>query len=214
MNNTIIDSIKNNYSLEEMDCGEFKKMKISPMHFNLESYKANSLFNVSYLSGKALFGFMKMTTIIITSNVIDIPLFSYDRMKIGKKDICIFEIYDTSINKKDYPELVKIKSKMLNYPIYKTETPTSDKINVKYSFAVVTKEKNKFDPIIDELYLEIIKIINNSVPCDKGKKREFNESFVSELISKGGPSTNLFKKKIGEEKTKELYYKYLFFIEE
>ena len=41
-------------------------------------------------------------------------------------------------------------------------------------------------------------------------KRQKTENYVSGLIKNGGPSTDVFKKKFGAEKTAELFEKVLF----
>ncbi len=67
MKNAIIEELPKQFKLMEIDVGDFKKMKVGPMTFFLECYDVDSLFNISYLKEKALFGLMKMTTIVITS---------------------------------------------------------------------------------------------------------------------------------------------------
>ncbi len=80
----IIELLKKNFELKEIDVKEFFSLKIGPMKFSLESYKGD-LINVSYMKGKALFGLMKMTTIVVTSLKKDLPIISCDRIKVGKK---------------------------------------------------------------------------------------------------------------------------------
>ena len=50
----------------------------------------------------------------------------------------------------------------------------------------------------------------NAAPCEAGPKREKASVCVEGLLTHGGPSTNVFKKSIGEEKTAELFRKTLF----
>ena len=46
--------------------------------------------------------------------------------------------------------------------------------------------------------------------CDAAPKREKASVYVEGLLKHGGPSTDVFKKGIGEEKTAELFRKVLF----
>ncbi len=213
MNDKIIELIKENYELKEIDVGEFKKMKVGPITFNLSCYDADSLFKVSYMKGKALFGLMKMTTVVITSTKKDIPIFSYDRIKTGKKDICILELYDTRQKKEDYPEFEKIKLEFLNYKKYNLKPAWSDDIKLKESFSVCSKGSNTFDILIKDLFKEFFKIIEKSNIIDSDCKNKLNAFYVDNLLLKGGISTDMFFKKIGKEKTEQLYRKYLFSIE-
>lgn len=213
MNDKIIELLKENYKLKEIDVGEFKKMKVGPMTFNLSCYDADSLFKVSYMKGKALFGLMKMTTVVITSAKKDIPIFSYDRIKAGKKDICIFELYDTRQKKEDYPEFEKIKLEFLNYKKYDIKPAWSDDIKLKESFSVFSKGANTFDILIKDLFKEFFKIIEESNIIDSDCKNKMNAFYVDNLLIKGGISTDMFIKKFGKEKTEQLYKKYIFSIE-
>lgn len=213
MTNAIMELLNKQFELEEIDVKDFNKMKVGPMTFHLETYKANSLFNVSYLSGKALFGLMKMATIVITSNNKDIPIISYDRIKAGRKDVCIIEIYDTCMNKKEYPLLDKIKTEFIKYPKYEVKPAFSDDIKMSGSFSVYSKGSNNFDPLLKEFFGEIARIINDEEEVDENEKRQLNKKYVDGLLKNGGTSTDMFVKKIGKEKTAELYNKYLFCIE-
>lgn len=213
MNDKIIELLKENYKLKEIDVGEFKKMKVGPITFNLSCYDADSLFKVSYMKGKAFFGLMKMTTVVITSTKKDIPIFSYDRIEAGKKDICILELYDTRQKKEDYPEFEKIKLEFLNYKKYNIKPSWSDDIKLKESFSVCSKGVNTFDILIEDLFKEFFKIIEESNNIDSDCKNKMNASYVDNLLIKGGTSTELFVKKIGKEKTEQLYRKYIFSID-
>lgn len=60
-------------------------------------------------------------------------------------------------------------------------------------------------------YLEaFLATSQNAAPCEAEPKREKASVYVEGLLTHGGPSTNVFKKSIGEEKTAELFRKTLF----
>ena len=48
---------------------------------------------------------------------------------------------------------------------------------------------------------------------DTEKKKERSANYVNGLLREGGPSTDVFKKALGEEKTAKLFKKVLFGIE-
>ncbi len=211
--NNIVELLKGEFDLTSIDTHEFSNMKVGPMHFSLDCYDANSLFNVSYLTGKAYFGLMKMTTIVITSTNKDIPIFSYDRIEAGKKDVCIFEIYDTCKERPSYPRLGEIRNEFIKYPRYEIKPAFSDDIKLKESFSVCSKGSNNFDPLLSEFFLEISKIIKSANDIDSIEKKELNKEYVDDLFKNGGIATNMFVKKIGIEETKELFNRYVFFTE-
>ena len=49
-----------------------------------------------------------------------------------------------------------------------------------------------------------------AAPCQADAKREKASVYVEGLLSNGGPSTDVFKKSIGEEKTAQLFREVLF----
>ena len=60
-------------------------------------------------------------------------------------------------------------------------------------------------------YLEaFLATSQNAAPCEAEPKRGKASVYVEGLLTHGGPSTNVFKKSIGEEKTAELFRKTLF----
>lgn len=211
--NNIIELLKDEFDITSVDAHEFSNMKVGPMRFSLECYDANSLFKVSYLKGKVLFGLMKMTTIVITSTNKDIPIFSYDRIQAGKKDVCIFEIYDTCKERPSYPRLDEIRNEFIKYPRYEIKPAFSDDIKLKESFSAYSKGSNNFNPLLNEFFLEISKIIKSSSDIDSIEKKELNKKYVDDLFKNGGTATDMFVKKIGIEKAKELFNRYVFFTE-
>ncbi len=213
MENAIIDKLGIQFKLNEIDVGDFKKMKVGPMTFILKCYDADGLFNISYLKGKALFGLMKMTTIVLTSNTKDIPIISYDRIEAGRKDVCIMEIYDTCRKKPSYEKLLKLKKEFIAYPHYEIRPAFSDEIKLEPSFSVYSKHKNNFDSLLKDYFTEISTIINEAEDIPEEEKREANKKYVDGLLMNGGTSTDMFVKKIGKEKTERLFRKFIFSVE-
>ena len=60
-------------------------------------------------------------------------------------------------------------------------------------------------------YLETAQI---AAACEAAAKREKASVYVEGLLTHGGPSTDVFKKGIGQEKTARLFRKILFATEE
>lgn len=206
----VIELFNNAYQLKEIDVKDFKKMKVGPIRFDIAAYEIPNIGRLSYMKGKAMLGLMKMDTIIITSYKKDVPLFSYDRIKVGKKDTFLIESYDTCKNKCDYPTLDAIKEKFSSYSKYEPKPAWYDTIRRKESVAVTTKGKNNFDFLLEEYINAVIDIINNADDISIDEKKILNEVYVNGLQKNGGASTDMFLKKIGEEKTSELFRKYLF----
>ena len=87
-----------------------------------------------------------------------------------------------------------------------------DSIKLPQSFT--KKAKKKLTGAFDEeacrflqAYLEAAK---TAPDCDAAAKTEKYDFYVEGLLRNGGPCTDVFKKSIGEEKTAEVFRKYLF----
>ena len=52
--------------------------------------------------------------------------------------------------------------------------------------------------------------LENALGVIESLKKEKTVFYVEGLLSSGGPCTNVFKKNLGEEKTAEVFRKYLF----
>ena len=157
---------------------------------------------------------MKMDTLIISPNNKDIPLFSYDRVYVMGNDTLILELYNTMINEISLSELEVIKNKYKYLNDHDLGSHWYDSIKCKESISKKVKKKESI--ILDSLTLEYFEkyLLLNSIEIDNcSDKINKNSIYVNGLLTNGGPSTTFFIKNIGEEKTKELFYKVLFGIE-
>ena len=74
------------HHLHGADLGQYRKMKISGMTFQVYAFYAEGLGHVSAITASGFLGAMKMDTLIITPTEKDMPLFSYDRVHaMGKR---------------------------------------------------------------------------------------------------------------------------------
>ena len=77
MTDRLLDIIKGSFPLTEIDCGEFAKMKVSGMNFEITAYKAEGLGHISVMRASGFMGLMKMDTLIINPRDIDLPIISH-----------------------------------------------------------------------------------------------------------------------------------------
>jgi hypothetical protein len=212
--NELIQLFKDNFVLNPVDVKEYQKMKVGPMKFLIEAYDIKGLGRLSYMKGGAMFNLMKMDTIILTPFEKDIPLISYDRIKVRKKDTILIELFDTCQESMDYPSLGTIKEKYSSYSIYETKPAWYDSMRIKESISYTTKKKYAFDELLKEYYTEFFRIILSSQNIDKDIKKPLDAKYVDGLLEHGGASTDMFLKKIGKEKTSQFFHRYLFGIED
>ena len=210
MTDKLLNLIKEKYPLTEIDCGDFAQMKVNGMKFSISAYKAEGLGHVSVMRAKGFFGLMKMDTLIINPTEIDLPLYSYDRIFAMGNDTLIVELYDTLSGEYSEAELEAAKAK---YSALSERDPGEHWYDsIKLPSSISKKGKKAHTERLDALTVDhfIAYVNSNDKSGDKAVKAEKAQVYVNGLIEKGGPSTDVFKKAIGEAKTRELFENILF----
>ena len=210
MTNKILDLIKAKYPLSPIDAGDMSTLKASGMKFSVEAYKAEGLGHVSVMRAKGFFGLMKMDTLIINPTEIDLPLYSYDRILAMGNDTLIVELYDTLVG--DYSEdgMISVKKKFASLPERDPGEHWYDSIKLPSS---ISKKGKKITAELDKMTLEHFEayLASSSATVEDGEsKKDMAAVYVNGLLEKGGPSTDVFKKELGVEKTTKLFREILF----
>lgn len=211
MVNKIINIINEKYPLTALDVKEFAKVKAKGMTFTIKAYNAQGLGHISIMSAKGFFGLMKMDTIIINPKDIDLPLYSYDRIYAMNNDILITELYNTLSEKLDLSILDNTISKYSNLQDRDPGKHWYDDIKLKQSISKKSKKKDStsFDNLTIEYLTNYLSLPANKTN-DLDKKVLLTKNYVNGLLENGGPSTDVFLKKLGKEKTELLFNNILF----
>ena len=210
MTSKLLDLVKKKYVLAKIDCGEFAEMKVNGMKFQISAYKAEGLGHLSIMTATGFFGLMKMDTLIINPTELDLPLYSYDRIFAMGNDTLIVELYDTLLGDFSEKTLNEVKAEYTSLAERDPGEHWYDSIKLKSS---ISKKGKKADSLsLDEMTLKHFEAYlgssaNKSSPAEKQIKAKV---YVDGLLEKGGPSTDVFKKSIGKEKTRELFENILF----
>lgn len=208
----LLDVLQANFPLEKKSVGEFAKIKVSGMNFTIEQYYAKGFGNVSMMRAKGFFGLMNMDTLILNPTECDAPLFSYDRVLAMGNDTLMLELFNTALQENDLASLSQVKKHYENLPEHDMGTHWYS--HIKYSESAAKKGKKKLSGAFDEMALEYFKayieIAKQSPSCNCVAKKEKASEYVEGLLSNGGPSTDVFKKHYGEEKTAYLFRQILF----
>ena len=207
MINDLLSLIAERYPLT--DAEDINGLKASGMKFNIRSYKAEGLGHVSVMTAKGMFGLMKMDTLIVNPYEVDLPLYSYDRILAMGNDVLIVELYDTIAD----PDSFGMRDVKESYTDLTERDPGEHWYDsIKLPVSISKKGKKLNTPRMNELTIEHFKAyLAEAKPTDMiSLKQEKASAYVEGLISQGGPSTDAFKKAIGEERTAELFRNILF----
>ena len=208
----LLNEISKRYPLSELTIGDMEKVKANGMTFSIRAYKAEGLGHVSAMSAKGFFGLMKMDTLIINPTVKNLPLYSYDRIHAMGNDTLIVELYDTLSGECPLNELQTVKEKYADLPEHALGSHWYD--SIKLAESISKKGKKAESPRFDTMTAEHLAAYLTSAPqgdvSDMDAKQQKASYYVEGLLKNGGPSTDVFKKALGEEKTANLFHKVLF----
>ena len=216
--NDAVDStvakLKENFTLTPVDVGDYKELKIyGIMKFDVEQYDIEGIGNLSIMRMNAL-GLMQMSTLVITPMDKNLPLISTDYMYILGNRKSYVEVYDLpakkdeaynsllgeitdALQKYSHLEDVAIEetwyTELLAAGAYKSGTATTD-----------AEHKNMLLDTID-IYIAHAKELPALSEEEKAHKLEITLEYTNGLVEKGGVSTDVFKKELGEEETKNFF---------
>lgn len=212
MINHMLNILDAAFPLQELSCGEYARQKVSGMQFSIRRFYAKGLGNVSSMVASGFFGLMKMDTLIITPTEKDLPLFSYDRVHAMGNDTLIFELYDTLLSDTDLSAVQAVKESAAALPEHDLGAHWYD--SIKLAVSLSKKGKKVHTPAFDDCardYLQaFLTAAQTAAACEAAPKREKAAVYVEGLLKNGGPSTDVFKKGIGDEKTAQLFRNILF----
>ncbi len=210
----LLEIAKKYYSLKELDTGGFTGFKVNGMKFDVHTYEAEGLGRISTMYAAGMFGAVKMTTFIVNPFDVDAPLLSIDRMNMMGNDLLYLEPFDTTLehgfNEED---LTKVMEKNRAIPANEVKENWYDHMRMKATDFKKGKKKDAadMDAYIKE-YLDVFmkELTHTKKVSDPEEKKRRAAVYSDGLVANGGPSTDVFKKSFGDEKTKEFFDKVLF----
>lgn len=211
MTNKLLDLVKSKYPTSRLDVGDMAKLKANGMTFAVSAYYAEGLGHISVMTAKGFFGLMKMDTLIINPTEKDLPLYSYDRIFAMGNDTLIVELYDTILGEYNDAALNAAKQRFASLPERDPGEHWYDSIKLDSSISKKGKKADiaGFDKLTVE-HFEAFLESDAATVTDSAAKKAKAAVYVNGLLEKGGPSTDVFKKSLGIEKTTKLFGEVLF----
>ena len=214
INDIFFKKINSEFELTKLDIGQDSLMKKKGMKFQIEVYEVKNIGQLFLMKMNAMFGLMKMETVVFSVNNRDVPLFNMDYIKAFGKETFIMELYNFMLNpyKEEYlEEFSKAKEKDNDIENYTTEPKWYDKYHFEETYMKTGKKLNNRFRITANNYIDIlVKQIKDLDPCDNKLKQEKIKEFADTLYEKGGPAVNSFKDLFGLEKTKKVVCEYMY----
>lgn len=210
---TILKELNKNFTVTALNPGEYKEMKIYGfMKFHVEQYDIEELGNLSIM--RINMGVMQMATIVITPQDKNLPLLSADYMYILSNRKSYLEFYDIVSQKDDqYMQLLDALSTVQTHYEHLENIETSeawyaDLLTVTaYKGGTSEADSDLINMLADSLhiYLEYGKKFPLLSEEERKEKLTLTTAYTDGLIEKGGISTDVFKKQLGNEETKKFF---------
>ena len=205
----MIDLFAQRGTLAEKDVSPWQTFSGKGMKFKLQSYDWNGCACVSHLAMRAFFGLMRMETIICTPYSKDLPLFSYDGMKLPGKQIVFLEQYDTQLAPADLSTMDAVKAAYSDLEDKPMKPAWYD--HLKLSPTVYkTGRGPRFQSLAEEMTTAYIDLFPTARDVDPAAKNARNSVYVEGLISNGGPAINTVRNILGNEAAETLFRRLLF----
>lgn len=222
MNATVdagLKTLSENAGITALDAGEYKEIKMyGLMKFNVSQYEIKELGNLSVM--KVNMGFMQMVSFVITPFEKNMPLMSMDFMYMFGKRKAYAEFYDLVQDTAD-PEYTNILDSLHGF---ENRYADMEDIETKPAWydelltVVLHKaDKRDNDARVREMFCDAIKTYMTSAnelealdASEKAHKLELTQEYSDNLITKGGVSTDVFKKALGKATTKDFFDKVFF----
>lgn len=214
-----MDMLTKHAEITPVDAGEFKEIKMyGLMKFNVDQYDVSEFGNLSVMTVNM--GFMQMVSYVLTPYEKNMPLLSMDFMYILGNRKSYVEFYDL-VPDKNTAEYTTVMESIQEYADRFSDLEDVEATPAWYEelMTVVLHKggKRADDARIKELFTDAVDTYMSEASgagklteAEKEEKLELTQEFSDDLITKGGVSTDVFKKALGEETTKEFFDKVFF----
>lgn len=211
--NAVLETLSQTYTVTPVDVGEYEEMKVAGiMNFHVEQYDIESIGNLSVM--RVNMGVMQMATVVITPTDKNLPLLSADYIYILSNRKSYLEFYDV-VKEKDnqynnlltalsgvqagYTHLENIETTPAWYAHLLTVT--------SYKGGSFDSDKDLQGMLIESLgtYLSHAVEFPLLTAEEKAEKLAITVEYTDGLIEKGGISTDVFKKELGDAETKKFF---------
>lgn len=215
---SVMAELNQHFTVTPVDAGEYEEIKIyGIMKFHAEQYDIEELGNLSIM--RVNMGFMQMATVVITPRDKNMPLLSADYMYILGNRKSYLEFYDV-VKEKDaqYNQLLGALSKVQdNYNHLEDIVPSEAWYEHLLTVTAYKGGKANADADMEKMLTDSIRVYGEhavALPLlsaeEKAEKIAITMEYTDGLIEKGGISTDVFKKELGEETTKDFFDKVFF----
>lgn len=217
---TALSLLRERYRLTPMDPGRFGTIKVhGVMKFLVEQYTVEGIGNLSVMRMKMGLPLMTMATVVVTPFEKNLPLMSADLIYMMGNRKAYIEFYDLVAEKdgsylSHISRLAAISERYASLPPCPPAPAWYDPLLTATAYR---GGKAADDPQLIALLGECVRGFTEMCAAApplggaaQAEKRRITAGYVDGLVKRGGTSTNVFKKALGEETTREFFGRVFF----
>lgn len=207
--------LSGSFKLEKEDLGGDARLKKNGIVLDTESYRVCGVGHFCILRMNALFGLMKMETVVLAATEKDLPLLNLDRVSVLGKDTQIAELYDTQLNpwgRDAIDAFQRLKDRDSDLPEPEKRRPHwYDEILYPCSYHKAGKGMSERLTKAGQDYAEaFIALLASAPACDTAAKKEKVSQFAGTLLAKGGPAVDTVTRLFGHETAERLILHHMY----
>lgn len=198
-----VAAAKRHFTLQEDTPAEYAAMRyprlLPMMHFTVHRYRAEGFGTVMTMDTNAMFGMMRLSTLVFTPAAgAAVPFLLIDTMQMKKKSLAYVEYYDCTQNGAALPGAQQQPEEYKNFPDYAEKFAWYVARRTPYS---LIKEKGEnTQQQLDDMVLTCLErylTAAQTAPKDAANLTGLR-AFQQEMLDKGNPSSGTLNKVLGE----------------
>ena len=211
----LLSLLSQHYSVHKIDIGEDAHLLKSGFVFDTRTYEVRDIGHLCIMNMKAMFGLMRMETVILASTKKDMPLMNMDWVKVPGKQTLIGELYDTQLS--PWPEesqaaFSQISDRDHDLPDYKSGSGHwYDSLLYPCSYHKAGRGiASRLDASAADFSSLFVGQLVEAPVCDYESKKAKIEEFAQKLAANGGSAVNQFTKLFGQETANRMVVQHMY----
>ena len=200
----MLSLLSEHYSIHRCDIGDDAHLSKGGFVFDTHTYEIRDVGHLCIMNMKAMFGLMRMETVILASIKKDMPLMNMDWVKVPGKQTLIGELYDTQLT--PWPEesqaaFSQISDRDHDLPDYLSGSDHwYDSLLYSCSYHKAGRGiGSRLETSAADFSSLFVAQLEEAPACDYESKKAKIEEFAQKLAANGGSAVKQFTKLFGQE---------------
>ncbi len=209
----MLEKLEKEYRLEKRDLGDYAKISRFVVKFANEAWRVEGIGNLFAMDMGAMFGLMKMETLVLCPEEKDLSFLSCDAIHASGNDTVIMEMDSSALHEEDLSVFEPLKEKYAYLEDYQAEPRWYDSFHLSSTICKKGKKQTADLEAFGREYIDTyLQALKDAPSCDAEAKRQATAEYAQRLIREGGVAVDGMTKMIGANRTEKLVAEYMFHI--